>query len=211
MLKFPPIKSKPLPKGIIYQFKADNHYTLADLKTGNFVGEMSLMKRPCDNLPFYNAPAGAPTLHVYSLRTYEQGKGWGDYLIDFAKGESYRQNCEGRCSLVAHHSGIAPHTFYKKKGFITLDESYNNYLDKCNKQGRRLFYEPAKDMFIPIAKFTGPKAKPKKEIEIPNLINTKTIFTKIKELIIAYSTLTLNLIRKNNGIKNFYLNNKNFF
>ena len=66
-------------------------------------------------------------------------------------------------------------------------------------------------MFIPIAKFTGPKAKPKKEIEIPNLINTKTIFTKIKELIIAYSTLTLNLIRKNNGIKNFYLNNKKFF
>lgn len=186
MLKFPPIKQAPFPKGIIYHFKERNHYLLADSKSGNLVGEISLMKRPCDNLSFYNTEPGAPTLHIYSLYVHARGKGWGDYLIDFAKGESYRQGCEGRCSLVAHHSGRAPHTFYKKKGFITTDEAYNNFLDDCNAQGRILYYAPAKSMFIPIPKFSYSRTGVENEPMLTNRSKKMGLFERIEATFFSF-------------------------
>lgn len=179
MLKFSPTQIKAyrnieFPKGLIYEHRDKSAYSLMDTCSGNFVGEMSIILRACDNLPFYETEPNASTLHVYSLRVYDQCKGWGTYLIEFAKKQSYKRGCEGRCSLVAHHSGRSPHPFYKKLGFVTMDQGYNDFLDMCVATGRRLYYENAKNMFIPIPKF-APKPKP---LEIPK---EKSFWQKVKD------------------------------
>ena len=155
MLKFSPIQIQQArqtksPKGLIYKHKDGILHTLMDTATGNCVGKMSIILRPCSNLPFYNNFQEASTLHVYSLKIDEKNKGWGSYFIDYAKQESYRRGCQGRCSLVAHHSGRSPHLFYKKKGFVTTNEAYNKYLDECIRTGKPLYYERAMSMFIPV-------------------------------------------------------------
>lgn len=155
MLKFSPIQIQQAiltkkPKGLIYKHRDGVLHTLMDTSTGNYVGKMSIILRPCNNLSFYNNLQDVSTLHVYSLKIEEKNKGWGSYFIDYAKQESYRRGCNGRCSLVAHHSGRSPHLFYKKKGFVTTNEAYNNYLDECIRTGKPLYYEKAVNMFIPV-------------------------------------------------------------
>ena len=158
MLKFSPTQIQQyrntlFPKGLIYQHSDMVSHSLMDTCSGNFVGEMSILLRPCNNLPFYNTEPNASTLHIYSLRVYDKFKGWGTYLVDYAKKQSYKRGCDGRCSLVAHHSGLSPHPFYKKQGFVTMDEGYNKYLDLCVTHKKKLLFEPPKDMFIPIPKY----------------------------------------------------------
>ena len=200
MLKFSPTqiqqyRKKGIPKGLIYKQRDNVSHILLDTKTGNIVGEMSLILRPCDNLPFYETKPNTSTLHIYSLKIFEQLKGWGSYLIDFAKRESYKRGCEGRCSLVAHHSGRSPHTFYKKHGFITTDLAYNEYLDECIAKKQKLYYERPKNMFIPIPEFM-----PKPPFQ-ETIIEEKTgFFQKIKNKIREFmDEFFINFVKNNYG------------
>jgi len=147
-------KIKTFPKGLIYKVPKTNSYKLANTN-GKLVGEMSLLERFCTNSSFYKTEPYGRTLHIYSLAIKEEewGYGWGSYLLDFAKKESYKRGCKGRCSLVAHYPGRPPHIFYKKNGFITPQENTNQFLDECIKTGVKPGFLPASDMFIPIKEF----------------------------------------------------------
>ena len=147
-------KINSFPKGLIYKVPATNSYRLADSK-GKLVGEINLLERFCQNSSFYKSEPLGRTLHIYSLAIEEKewGKGWGTYLLDFAKKESFKRGCKGRCSLVAHYPGRAPHIFYKKNGFITNNESTNLLLDECIEKNLRPRFFNACDMFIPIKEF----------------------------------------------------------
>lgn len=172
-------KVNNFPTGLIYKIPKTNSYKLADT-SGKLVGEINLLERFCKNSSFYNAEPYGRTLHIYSLAIKEEdwGKGWGSYLLDFAKKESYKRGCKGRCSLVAHYPGRPPHVFYKKNGFVTTNENTNLFLDECIKNNVKPTFLNAMDMFIPIKEYMMPKATQKEE---PKGFLSK-IFGKIKSL-----------------------------
>ena len=123
---------KQFPKGLIYKVPNRSSYRLVDSKTGNLVGKMQAF--PVDGYiySYYNLNRDEKIFRIYSLdiEENEQNKGWGKYFIDFAKKESYRQGCEGRCNLVAYNPWKSPHIFYKKQGFITPEKGFNKTLDE---------------------------------------------------------------------------------
>ena len=177
---YPIPQPRIFPKGLIYKVPETNSYRLAN-NAGKVVGEMSLLKRICNNSAFYkNIEANGTTLHIYNLdiEKEEWGKGWGTYLLDFAKKESYKRGCKGRCSLVAHYPGRPPHVFYKKNGFITPREDINQLLDKCIENGVYPNFLSAIDMFIPIKEFMINKDLPQK----PKKGTFKTIIEYLKNI-----------------------------
>lgn len=166
----PFLPTKPastLPRGLIYHSPNSRFYNLLDVKNNNFVGYMIAFPQNCTKSSLYfNVEPNAEAFRVYKLKIFEKRKGWGTYLMDFAKRESYKQGCKGRLSLVAYNSQKPPHVFYKKIGLVTKSARQNQILDEYIANGIEPRYLDAMDMFVPI------KAYEKKEIpQIPKKLN----------------------------------------
>lgn len=158
---------KNIPKGLIYKGPKNNAYHLVNTETGEYVGKMYAYTRDCTNSAYYSVEPNGKTFHIYSFEIYDQLKGWGKYLADFAKKESYKQGCKGRTSLVAFNSEKSPHVFWKKQGFVTKNKKTNELLDHYIKTGVSPCYMPAEDMFLPIEKYLKKTKHPKRESQKP--------------------------------------------
>ena len=94
------------------------------------------------------------TLGIDFLLSNDKGKGYGTKLLNYAKNYSKQLGCNGYICLKADSTLSyykAPHQFYRKNGFTTLDKVIDKKLDKFNKeglQGSYLDFRP-KLMFFP--------------------------------------------------------------
>ena len=86
------------------------------------------------------------TLAIDFISTHKKNKGLGATIIDFAKNYSKQIGCNGYIVLkaVSHFSNdSAPHLFYRKHGFTSLDKNFDKKLDSFiknkQKKGNRTF------------------------------------------------------------------------
>ena len=94
------------------------------------------------------------TLAIDFISTHKKNKGLGATIIDFAKNYSKQIGCNGYIVLkaVSHFSkDNAPHIFYRKQGFTSLDKNFDKNLDSFikNKQKVNPDIFPEKLMFYP--------------------------------------------------------------
>lgn len=114
-------------------------------------GEIYLRKSDKNFRPDYSGSS----IIVDYIAAYRYNKGNGTSLMNFAKKYSKDNGCNGYLVLSADPAFMpnkVPHTFYRKQGFTTLDESTDKKLDnfiKHNKNARHtdflsmLMYYPA--------------------------------------------------------------------
>lgn len=139
-----------LPKGLFYQ-KNSGHYTLADTHTGEFIGRMKANATTYDPNNLYKKRVNDLIFHIFSfeITPEKQGKYWGTYLMNFAKGECYRQNCDGRMSLVAYNRDASPHLFYWKQGFKSKNKKTNEILKRLTEGDKTPYFLDATAMYLP--------------------------------------------------------------
>ncbi len=173
-------KPKPLPKGLIYNPPHTDFYHLISLKSKKIVGEMLAFPKENDRFLYTDKKPDDLVFQIQSLKIIpeEQHNGWGKFLMDFAKRESFKQNCEGRLALVAYNYERSPHAFYKKQGLVTKDSKTNHILDEYVENHWIPFHWDAMPMFLPeenIGKFSVKNIATKKEnkfkILIKNFLN----------------------------------------
>lgn len=144
-----------MPRNLFYQKPNSGIYTMANSQ-GECVGFAHAWVKRCTSSPYYVSEQPCDVLHIAKLKIFDeyQGQGYGKDFINFFKRESSkRKDCDGRISLVAHHSGRAPHLFYMKQGFITPNINTNKYFEALIKEKKELpFCYYAKDMFLPLKK-----------------------------------------------------------
>lgn len=78
------------------------------------------------NLPLRDDYKGQ-TLGVDFLVSYDKNKGYGSKLLKFAKHISEQEKCNGYICLKSDSTlniYHAPHQFYRKNGFSTLDKNW---------------------------------------------------------------------------------------
>lgn len=150
----------PLPRGVFYK-RGKCDYALADTRTGKLVGTMNAAATTFDPNFLYKKKEHEKIFHIFSLNILpeEQNKYWGKYFMNFAKKESYKQNCDGRISLVAYHHDVSPHLFYWKQGLRSNDNNVNRVLKKCIKEKKSPYFLDATAMYLPIKKSHKPVVK----------------------------------------------------
>lgn len=80
----------------------------------------------------YEKGRRTPVFYITSLKieSDHRRQGWGSYFIDFTKKISFAKECEGRTTLVAFKPDRSPHLFYRKQGFETIYEEFNEEMDE---------------------------------------------------------------------------------
>ena len=144
-------KIKSFPKGLIYRVPRTDFYKLIETKSGAIVGDMLAYPELNSVRNIYNVSAEKKVFKIYSLdiNFFQQRKGWGEYFMNFAKQESYKQGCEGRLYLVAYNPFTSPHVFYKKQGLVARDKRINERLNSCIKKRDFFSGYPACEMYLP--------------------------------------------------------------
>lgn len=167
-------KPLPLPRGLFYKYgKCD--YALADSYSGNLVGTMSADATSFDPNFLYKKKDEDKIFHIYTLNILpqEQNKHWGQYFMNFAKQESFKQNCDGRISLVAYNPDAPPHLFYWKQGLRSKNNRMNRLLKKTAEGNIAPYFSDATAMYLPIKT----EFKPIKKIPLKKTLH------KVKKLL----------------------------
>ena len=147
-------KKVNLPKGLIYNVSNKNLYNLVDTKNGVKVGKMFAYVDKDYHLLYKKFPyLDVFYIDLLEIKKTERNKGWGKYLIDFVKKESYSKKCEGRVTLEAYNPDKPPHLFYKKLGFQTAFKEENQEMDECIKLGKNFRICDILPMFLPENKY----------------------------------------------------------
>ena len=125
-------------------------FVLFSKKTGKVEGEMICHKSSMELRDDYSGK----TLAIDFLIANKRKLGVGKALIDFAKKFSKQMGCNGYIFLKADPfitPNSAPHIFYRKCGFSTLDEKFDTKIDKYIKKNQDASWRdmPAKLMFYP--------------------------------------------------------------
>lgn len=141
--------AKQMPKRLIYNPGNSYYYNLFDCTSKKHVGEMVAYPKDCFETECYKDIKNGKTYHIATLRAFEEHKGYGSDLINFAKHKSYDNDCEGRVSLIAYNFGVSPHTFYKKMGFVSNIPILNKFLDKCIRRNITHEFLDAVEMYLP--------------------------------------------------------------
>lgn len=146
---------RQLPRGLIYNFDNEKKtlYRLFDTKSGDLVGRMLAIPETRRRENFYNLDNDEDLIfriHSLEIEESQRNKGWGTYFMNYAKKESYRQNCKGRLSLIAYNPYKSPHIFYKKQGLVTADENLNKKLDRCIEDKDYTNFFRYSEMYLPI-------------------------------------------------------------
>lgn len=147
-----PYRCKNLPKGLIYNMPNTRSYNLIKTENGEKIGKMYAFVQD-DHHYFYEKFPYLSVLYIENLfvEESERGKGWGKYLMDFVKKLSFAKNCEGRTTLVAFDPDRSPHLFYRKQGFETLYDDFNEEMDEYIKNNKE--FEVCIDaipMYLPV-------------------------------------------------------------
>ena len=166
------LTTKPIkmPKGLIYKHPNKDVYRLIETKTGKVIGKMSafITKSDALEMDFYKIGPDKDIFYINSLEVspWKRNQGWGEYFMDFAKRESFRQGCEGRTFLVAYNYERPPQVFYKKQGFVAVDERIDKELDRCVEMGSCPYRCETTDMYLPLdeaRKYKVPSLVPKQK------------------------------------------------
>lgn len=119
-------------------------------KTGEVEGEMLCHK---SNMVLRDDYSGK-SLAIDFLKANKMKQGAGRALINFAKELSKLWGCNGYIFLKADPSftpNSAPHVFYRKCGFSTLEKDFDSKIDKYIKKNKNARWKdmPNKLMFFP--------------------------------------------------------------
>lgn len=143
MLKFPPIKPKPISELLTYKTKSKNTgaftYTMVD-KTGQIVGKMKAKPEIIrDKYRHFSPDADVyRSFFIDRLFAYKKHIGVGKSFINIAKKESERHLCLGNIHTIASslfdHKN-PPYIFFRKMGFnfSRFNSSSAKYIDECIK------------------------------------------------------------------------------
>ena len=154
--------SKGLPSELIYRRHVDipkhprDEFTMFSTKDGQIKSFMVCHKL---NMPLREDYKG-DSLGIDFLFSYEGSKGYGSKFLDFAKIFSKQIGCNGYIALKADSSlsiNKAPHQFYRKNGFTTLDSKFDSKIDKYNRKHLQGSY---KDFSSKLMFYPQPEAKP---------------------------------------------------
>lgn len=172
-IETPKVIYKPfkIPKGLIYDAPTNDYFYLINTKTGELAGKMcAKIENDYDNM--YNQGKKTKLFYInyLNIQYKEQGKGWGKYLIDFAKNKSLEMKSEGRVSLFAFNPEEPPHLFYKKLGFISKNNKKNKIMDECIRKRKPAPNWYGLRMYLPI------ENNEKKENVINKFIKLCSIF-----------------------------------
>lgn len=169
---------KKMPKGLIYNHKNKDIYKLISLKNKKVVGEMRAYPIKNNKTYYKNEQKNDTIFHISSLEILpkEQRKGWGEIFINFAKKESFNKNCKGKISLIAYNYETSPQAFYRKHGFVTLDDKTNKILDEYVENHWIPFHWDAMKMYLPLDKINKPS--------VPILLKPENKFISIIKFIL---------------------------
>lgn len=130
MLKFPPIKPKPLPDRLIY--KSGNRYTMFSTKDGKTLGTMIAEEKFYgkiieEDYEFYPKKENYISLYITALHSKIKRQGVGRTFIEFAKHLANNERCQNRITLLAMNNQErnildAPSPFYRKCGFSSAEK-----------------------------------------------------------------------------------------
>lgn len=90
-------------------------------------------------------------LIINFIKTTKQNKGYGKYLIDFAKNYSKQRGCNGYLLLKSDTSFTPhriPHLFYRKQGFTTLEPKIDKKMDRFIKENKDAKHTDFKSMLM---------------------------------------------------------------
>jgi len=133
-------------KTLLYRYPGTYDYRLFDVKSGKYLGKINMDKREKE-------------LYIKWLKICdgEQRKGYGTFLLDFAKKMSEQMGFNGRLELLASilpgSLNTPPHIFYRKYGFTSNNRKMLSKIDRCIKNNKQLtsedpqihmYYEPKK-------------------------------------------------------------------
>lgn len=156
----PPVKN--LPKCIIRRYDVDTIlgaaklYKMADVKTGEYVGEMVASVEKIKPFSVFYPPLSCrKSFKIQEIYVEDRGFGYGTSFINTAKKESKRLGCNGRVFLVAsriYSPKNPPHLFYRKLGFTAKDKEKIKYFDECIKNGVQIDIDKADNlpMYLPL-------------------------------------------------------------
>lgn len=117
---------RPAPLSNYYAYENDGTYKICD-RALNRVGDMvAFPERIKEHATYYPDSKNYASLYVANLFVAKEhrGKGVGKALMNIAKSESQRRNCNGRVHLIAEHTDLSqppPHIFYRKNGLASQD------------------------------------------------------------------------------------------
>ena len=152
-IEAPKVIYKPfkLPEGLIYDVPTNDSYFLINTISGKIMGRMRAnIEKDVDNM--YNQGKKTKLFYInyLNIRYKEQGKGWGKYLIDFAKNKSQELESEGKVALYSFNPENPPHLFYRKLGFATKNKKLNAKMDKYIKDKKPISIWRGIRMYLPI-------------------------------------------------------------
>lgn len=138
MLKFPPIKYKPIPQRLIY--KNGDRYTMFSTNDGKKLGNMIVEerfygKRKDEKYEFYPKKENYISLYITALHSLVKRQGVGRAFIKFAKHLANNERCQNRITLVAINNQEknildAPSPFYRKCGFLSTEKPALDDVDR---------------------------------------------------------------------------------
>lgn len=145
---------KPLPKYLIYSKKLTNtkrkvfEHILFSTKTGEELGFMIT-----GNITGYHRDINlvGEQLGIDYLKSYKPNQGVGTALINFAKFLSRDNGYNGYICLKADgtmDTKRAPHQFYRKMGFTTLNDKIDKKIDRFNSKQKQATYKDLKCMLM---------------------------------------------------------------
>ena len=130
MIKFPPVKPKPLPKSLIYQ--NGEMYNMFSTKTGKHLGRMIAGERfygkiAEEDFEFYPNKENYVSLYIVGLLAKVKGQGVGRKFIQFAKHLANNERCQGRVTVYALNNQEgkilnASSPFFRKCGFTSSEK-----------------------------------------------------------------------------------------
>lgn len=148
---------KKLPEYLIYNDTKKDTYTLFSTKTKKVLGSMQAYPEFIfDRRTYYPNEIGYNSLYIASIISFIKGCGVGTALINLAKKESIRRNCEGKIHLVARNITGEPDNipiiFYRKLHFNSQYIYLMKNIDTFLKREKELSTQAMKStpMYMPV-------------------------------------------------------------
>lgn len=128
--------------------KVGDNYLLSEVKLDNKTGKITYSKqlgrlkgykylvRGCEE--YYPDKDIYHSFYISRIKAKEMRKGIGTKLINLAKAESRRYDCDGRIHLDAVNESNPPFYFYRKMGFDSQDKQKIEIIDKYRALGEPL-------------------------------------------------------------------------
>ncbi len=148
---------KSLPEYLIYNDAKKDTYNLFSTKTKKIMGSMQAYPEfILDRRTYYPNEIGYNSLYIANITSFVKGCGVGTALINLAKKESIRRNCEGRIHLVARNITGEPDNipiiFYRKLHFNSQYSCLMKNIDAFLKGEKALSTQSTKSipMYMPV-------------------------------------------------------------